>query len=222
MAKSRNSRSKPRSRKSKRESLNSFFESTMKKDLVTYIAMFLAAVTVIGHIMSGDVQSAILFVMIGVVMYFFTKNISLILGSAVLFTHLFKITSCQEGLEGKEGEEDPPGNEATEEDVAGGAFGNKRKKEGMEAKEEPEECTGDDCKKEGMNKIKPMALDGSDDSVNVDSSKTIESGYASIDSILGKSGVDRLSADTERLMARQEQLMKTVDNLGPMMKQMNI
>lgn len=212
MAKSRNSRSRSRSRKSKSKSLNTFFESNMKKDIVTYIAMFLAAVTLIGHIMTGDVQSVILFVMIGVVMYFFTKNVGLILGASVLFTHLFKLTSCQEGLENEEEEE---------EEAGGGAFKNQKKKESMDTKEDPEECTGDNCRMEGMNKIKPMALDGNDENVNVDSSKTIEGGYASIDNILGKKGVDRLSADTERLMARQDQLMKTVDNLGPMMKQMN-
>jgi len=181
-----------------------------KSKVVYYMTLLLSLVTVVGFIYDRDYSSIGLFSLVAVALYYYTKNKVIILATAVLFSNLLKVSiSLKEGLE-----EDEKNEKET------GSNGAMRTREGNKNAEE--ECVGENCK-QGMSTISPQSLNDEDDVDNsfVDRSKTIENAYSSLDSIVGKDGVSKLSKDTENLLKKQNQLMDTVQNLGPIMDNMN-
>ena len=194
-----------------------------KSKVVYYMTLLLSLVTVVGFIYDRDYSSIGLFSLVAVALYYYTKNKVVILAIAVLFSNLLKVSiSFKEGLK--------EGTDVKEEDEQeNGASGAMRPREGQQNAEkenqntEPEkECVGENCT-QGMSTISPQTLNDEDELDNsyVDRSKTIENAYSSLDSIVGKDGVNKLSKDTENLLKKQNQLMDTVQNLGPIMDNMN-
>jgi hypothetical protein len=184
-----------------------------KSKVVYYMTLLLSLVTVVGFIYDRDYSSIGLFSLVAVALYYYTKNKVIILATAVLFSNLLKVSiSLKEGFD--KGEEDKEDEQET------GSSGAMRTREGNKNAEE--ECVGEKCK-QGMSTISPQSLNDEDDVDNsfVDRSKTIENAYSSLDSIVGKDGVSKLSKDTENLLKKQNQLMDTVQNLGPIMDNMN-
>lgn len=182
-----------------------------KSKVVYYMTLLLSLVTVVGFIYDRDYSSIGLFSLVAVALYYYTKNKVIILATAVLFSNLLKVSiSFKEGL-------DEQGLNKDEENE-NGATGAMRTREGKE-----KDCVGENCDKQGMSTISPQSLNDEDDVDNsfVDRSKTIENAYSSLDSIVGKDGVSKLSKDTENLLKKQNQLMDTVQNLGPIMDNMN-
>lgn len=187
-----------------------------KSKVVYYMTLLLSLVTVVGFIYDRDYSSIGLFSLVAVALYYYTKNKVVILAIAVLFSNLLKVSiSFKEGLEEN-------GETQNDEDETG-ASGAMNTHEGTQNAKK--ECVGEGCEtqKQGMSTISPQSLNDEDDVDNsfVDRSKTIENAYSSLDSIVGKDGVGKLSKETENLLKKQNQLMDTVQNLGPIMDNMN-
>lgn len=192
-----------------------------KSKVVYYMTLLLSLVTVVGFIYDRDYSSIGLFSLVAVALYYYTKNKVVILAIAVLFSNLLKVSiSFKEGL--KEGIDVNKEDEREKGDTGqeNGASGAMKTREGKQNAEE--ECVGEKCA-QGMSTISPQTLNDEDELDNsyVDRSKTIENAYSSLDSIVGKDGVNKLSKDTENLLKKQNQLMDTVQNLGPIMDNMN-
>ena len=52
----------------------------------------------------------------------------------------------------------------------------------------------------------------------IDHAATIEEAYTSLDNILGSDGINKLTQDTQRLMAQQQKLFDTMQIMAPMVK----
>ena len=190
-----------------------------KSKLVMYMTIVLAVVTILGFLQNRDYSSIVFFGLVSVMTYYFSKNVVVVLALSVVLSNLLKVSiSFKEGM--KEGKESKEGNDDDEEEVSSGAMSNR---EGMESDKE-EECKGENCPstKEKMSSINPKSLDDTDvETSYVDKSKTIENAYASLDNMIGPDGVNKLSKDTENLLKKQNQLINTVQHMGPMMDNMN-
>ena len=69
---------------------------------VLYIVLFFAITNVLGYLMTKDFDSLALFVALGVITSYFTKNMIIILGSAMFITNIaFASKKIREGM--KEG-----------------------------------------------------------------------------------------------------------------------
>lgn len=53
----------------------------------------------------------------------------------------------------------------------------------------------------------------------IDHAATIEEAYTSLDNILGSDGINKLTQDTQRLMAQQQKLFDTMQSMAPMVGQ---
>lgn len=188
-----------------------------KSKLVMYMTVALAVVTILGFLQNRDYSSIVFFGLVSVMTYYFSKNVVVVLALSVVLSNLLKVSiSFKEGM--KEGNDHEESKEDEEEKVSSGAMSNR---EGMEKKEE---CEGENCPstKEKMSSINPKSLDDTDvETSYVDKSKTIENAYASLDNMIGPDGVNKLSKDTENLLKKQNQLINTVQHMGPMMDNMN-
>lgn len=189
-----------------------------KSKLVMYMTIALAVVTILGFLQNRDYSSIIFFGLVAVMSYYFSKNVVVVLGLSVVLSNLLKVSiSFKEGMKEGKGNVD----DEEEEEVSSGAMSNR---EGMnKGKDDEEECKGENCpSKEKMSSINPKSLDDTDvETSYVDKSKTIENAYASLDNMIGSDGVNKLSKDTENLLKKQNQLINTVQHMGPMMDNMN-
>ena len=167
----------------------------LRNKYVLYILLFLAVTNILGYLAMRDFDSLSLFVATTVVTYYFSKNMIVILGLAILVTALFKGSahfSVKEGLVGERA--------ATE-------------KEEEEVEEAFTEL--DDDEEEGPT----GRVDSEPDlAKRIDKAGTMEESYNNLQNILGNNGMDKLTKETQSLIEQQSNLMKQLEGLEPIMK----
>ena len=60
-------------------------------------------------------------------------------------------------------------------------------------------------------------VDGDEDS-RIDYASTLEGAYDNLDKILGSEGINKLTGDTQKLMAQQQKLFDSMQNMAPMIQ----
>lgn len=179
----------------------------VSKFLVNPIALKVVfAITVInflGYLVLGNTTAIIYFILIGLIVSCFSKNMILILGVPLLLVNLFAMgKKTAEGLTSMKKKE-----------------GMKGKKEGMEMKKEEDEESGKKEKKKAQEQFEVGRKKGKG-SYNIDYASTVEDAYDELNKIIGGDGIKRLTEDTQGLMKQQLQLTEAMGQMEPMMNQM--
>jgi hypothetical protein len=165
---------------------------------VLYIVLFFAITNVLGYLMTKDFDSLALFVALGVITSYFTKNMIIILGSAMFITNIaFASKKIREGM--KEG-------------ISG---------DGSETEEMP-----DKKKTEEMTTLSPASVKegGEEDAVDegpggrIDYASTMEQAYDNLSNLIGKGGISNLSKETKSLLDQQKQLAGQLESMAPLLK----
>lgn len=203
------------SKKSRKSSSAVSVQSLLKNKWILYVMLIVSVARSVQLLYINDIQTLTLFIGVAVLTYFFTKNMILILGTGLIVSSICK--STKEGMENNNNNEEKT-NIATMDDPSGSQ---------QEPEPEPE-CAQDDedCKKKREKfhtRLAPKSLDEEDDldQSYIDKGKTIENAYASLDKLIGKGGIDKLSDETNKLLENQQKLMQSINTIGPLMKNMN-
>lgn len=178
---------------------------------VLYGLFALSLVIVLTYLSMSKLYPVLIFAIVSLGLKCYTNNMVIVLLSGIISAMLFSAYTCvKEGMTNKEGSE---GEEDTQE----------------EDENDTDECKPDDernhCKgkgkksKENMSALNPKSLDG-DDSPYVDTASTLGVAYKNFEDILGSDGITKLSEETQRLAKQQTQLVKAMNQMGPMVKQM--
>jgi hypothetical protein len=175
----------------------------VSKFLVNPIALKVVfAITVInflGYLVLGNTTAIIYFILIGLIVSCFSKNMILILGVPLLLVNLFAMgKKTAEGMKNKDEKKEGK----KEEEV----------KEGMKAKKSKTSKAQTDNFEVGRKKGKG--------SYNIDYASTVEDAYDELNKIIGGDGIKRLTEDTQGLMKQQLQLTEAMGQMEPMMNQM--
>lgn len=223
-------------------------KNSLLKSKFTLYAVFLVTLTVVlSYVFKSDWNSLGVLIAVGLLTNFFTKNMVITLGTAVIVSflirkHVLKIEGFEEGEE----EETEEGMETEEfkEDMSGDLktcwkynkktkkFVSKGKKKNTECAE-PMYCWDDDssnCKKpksgfanKSIPSSKPAKVDGNDDDDSegdrIDYSTTLEQAYDNLQNMLGTEGIKGLTSETSKLINQQKNLMDSIKGMGPMMGQ---
>lgn len=220
-------------------------KNSLLKSKFTLYAVFLVTLTVVlSYVFKSDWNSLGVLIAVGLLTNFFTKNMVITLGTAVIVSflirkHVLKIEGFEKGEEEtKEGME----TEEFKEDMSGDLktcwkynkktkkFVSKGKKKNTECAE-PMFCWDDDssnCKKpksgfsnKSIPSSKPAKVDGNDDSEGdrIDYSTTLEQAYDNLQNMLGTEGIKGLTSETSKLINQQKNLMDSIKGMGPMMGQ---
>ena len=171
----------------------------LRNKYILYILLFLAVTNILGYLAMRDFDALSLFVATTVVTYYFSKNMIVILGLAILVTALFRGSTpfgTREGLVGEKA-----ASEDEEEEM----------EEGFTDLQDDEEDDEDE---------RPMGkLDKEPDlGKRIDKAGTMEESYNNLQSILGGGGMEKLTQETKSLIEQQSNLMKQLEGLGPIMK----
>ena len=208
---------------------------------VLYLTLVLAIVNVIGFLNVGDNQSLLLFVVTGVLSSYFSKNMIVNLGVAMLVANcMFCKNMLLEGFkEGKDDEEEDESQMDIAKDAAKKMLSGLMKEEKDE--KEPKKCGNKICKKNQICKngtcvgsskksgftqrnvpsSSPSKANHDDDDEapgdRVDYAATLEGAYENLQKMLGDGGMKGLTSETKRLVDQQKNLMDSLNNMAPVL-----
>ena len=185
--------------------LRASLSSLLTNKYVLNIVFFVSVLNVIGYVIYRNYEAVTYFVLIGLTMAYFSKNMIIILGVPLILVNFFLMgkRTVYEGLENKV----TPDEKAVEDekefaDVVSASASDKGTKE-------------DDVK--GKEKFEVGRKKGQ---YNIDYASTIEDAYDDLNKIIGGDGIQRLTADSQRLMKQQQQLAKAMEGMGPLIEKM--
>ena len=217
-------------------------QSLLKDKNVLYVTLFIAISNMFAYLMFRQFEAIVFFVIVSVITSHFTKNMIVILLTAIVSTNLaisIKMIGgkVREGLEGRKektavGENKKDGTEKKDgTQKKAGAQKDVRdvlkKSKSSEPKGVP--CKGKECKKQGftqqLNPARINAADGDDDDEDYESQQptvnyasTLDSAYDNLDKLLSSDAINNMSEDTHRLAEKQQMLMGNINKLQPMME----
>jgi len=173
--------------------LQKSFSKFLVNPLALKVVSAIAVINFLGYLVLGNTNAVIYFLLIGLIVSYFSKNMILILGVPVLLVNLFAA--------GKKTAE-----------------GFKSRKDGMTNNDDKDKEDKDDAK-EDKPKIEEKFEVGrkkGKGSYDIDYASTVEDAYDELNKIIGGDGIQRLTKDTQGLMKQQMELTKAMKDMGPM------
>lgn len=215
---------------------NKFLKKTklgkvVQNKVLLYVVAVVALVYVVQMLNEGKNNMVAVFVILALLSSFFSKNMVINLGVAIIGTIL--ISSCnilQEGFE--EGEEG--GNGKKRKKRKEGMKGGKKQAYFLNADDEcvkasPSDCEEGECytnnkctEKFGQRSIprsEPASVDGKNDKPGerIDYASTLELAYDNLQGMLGEDGVKGLTNETKKLVSQQKNLMESLKTMTPVL-----
>ena len=199
----------------------------LKNKYVLYVLLVLAIINVLGYVALQDYDSLALFVAVGVLSTYFSKNMAVNLLLAIAVTSLIAVNKrVLEGMKNKEDddEEEKPKKKAK-----------KNKKEGMKEANNASDCNRDEdcpqgkrcnsgqCVDTFQNNVppsSPASVDEDDDEAvgdRIDYAATMEQAYDNLQTMLGDDGIKSITSETKKLVNQQKDLMKTLNSMAPVL-----
>ena len=188
----------------------------LKNKYVLYLLLVVGIINVLGYLAMKDYKSLGLFMSVGLLSTYFSKNMAVTLLVAILVTALVAVNDkVREGMENKKEDDD-------------------EKKEGMEAEEfscaketfcpKGKKCTSQSqCKSEtfknNVPSSTPAKVDDEDESPGdrIDYAATMEQAYDNLQQMLGEDGVKGITSETKKLVQQQKDLMGTLNQMAPVL-----
>lgn len=169
-------------------------KGTMQDKRVLYAVGLISLLYILFLANEKDFNSVFVFAIVGFLLSFFTKNMILILISALLFTHFIKFTIHykKEGMENKKKE------------------GLKNKKEGMEDKEESKEEDEEKSKEEKEEEPKL-------DKVEVDEELPEDEDMTEEEKKQKKEEYDKLKKEFVEFQSIQKDILKNMQEIDPLL-----
>ena len=203
----------------------------LKNKYVLYVLLVLAIINVLGYVALQDYDSLALFVAVGVLSTYFSKNMAVNLLLAIAVTSLIAVNKrVVEGMKNKEedDEEEKPKKKKKKK---------KGKKEGMHHTQNFTGCQagtvcpeGKTCNQQSdcttstfQNNVppsSPAAVDEDDDEAvgdRIDYAATMEQTYDNLQTMLGDDGIKSITSETKKLVNQQKDLMKTLNSMAPVL-----
>ena len=177
--------------------LQKSFSKFLVNPLALKVVSAIAIINFLGYLILGNTTAVIYFILFGLIVSYFSKNMVLILGVPLLLVNLFAA-----------GKKTAEGFDKMSEQKEGAATMDKNTKGGEPTKEDKK----DEPFEVGRNKNKG--------SYNIDYASTVEDAYDELNKIIGSDGVKRLTQDTQGLMKQQLQLTEAMSEMQPMINQM--
>jgi hypothetical protein len=211
----------------------------LKNKYVLYVLLVAAIVNVLGYLAIQDYNSLALFVVMGLLSTYFSKNMAVNLLVAILVTSVVAVNSkVQEGFEEKMKEGAGDGVQSQIKKVmsnlndtvekAGEEAGEKASKK---SKCDPACDDGKICNEDGkcvkksgfQNNVPPSSPapvnDDNDESVGdrIDYAATMEQAYNNLHKMLGEDGMNSITNETKKLVSQQKDLMGTLNQMAPIL-----
>jgi hypothetical protein len=208
-------------------SVSNFLTNKWVLKFIAIIAFF----NVIGYMLIGKLNNVIYFIVLAILISFFTKNYIIVLGIPLICINFLSInTSHKEGMENTD--ENTSETDETHNKTINKVNDENRKKENyhLQGTENPENAENEistdneTVDNEGVVssniKTDEQFEVGRHKNKNsrIDYAATIEDAYDDLNKILGSDGIKRLTDDTQHLMKQQMELAKSMEAMTPLIQ----
>jgi hypothetical protein len=222
--------------------INEFFKNFFSDKYVLYFLVFLSVANILGYLVLGKITGVIFFIIVSYLVYNFSKNMSIVLGTALFFTNLLMLgTSVKEGLENNNSTTIPSSTSVSSSSTTPtptkqssstqSMTSSKSKKNVVIVPEYKDDNMMETTTQESSNAV---AMENSVPSVTedtegmnvlnnkkrnrIDYAATIEEAYEDLNKILGGDGIKSLTDDTQKLMTQQLQLADAMKSMTPLLE----
>ena len=204
----------------------------LENKYVLYFVLFLAVFNLLGYMIIGNINAVILFILIGGLMTFFSKNMIIILTVPLILTSVLLVGhKVSEGLQNAS-------DSTTDTTGTTGTTGTTRPKVQVKqaiksnlqndiiddsndtststvAASTPDTTTSDTSTPDATTTPEQMSLYKKKNN-RIDYASTLEDAYGDLNNILGKDGISNLTTDTQKLMDQQMQLADALKGMAPL------
>ena len=185
--------------------VSSTVSKILTNKLVLNIVSIIALLNVIGYMVMGNLNNVVMFLIIAVLVRYFSKNMIIVLGVPLVLVNLMSLKGFSYRVEGMTTDKKPEAKKSED------------KKE-SDSEEDKEKTAGvgasNDKKSDEHFEVGRPKNGGS----KIDYAATIEGAYDQLNSILGSDGIKNLTGDTQRLMQQQADLAKSMESMVPMIQ----
>lgn len=195
----------------------------LKNKYVLYVLLVLAIINVLGYVGLQDYDSLALFVAVGVLSTYFSKNMAVNLLLAIVVTSLIAVNKrVMEGMKNKEDDKEKP-KKKKEGMKEGMKEGNTECKQDSDCTGSGEKCVDSKCKTGFQNNVppsSPASVDEDDDDAvgdRIDYAATMEQAYDNLQTMLGDDGIKSITTETKKLVSQQKDLMQTLNSMAPVL-----
>jgi len=196
-------------------------KSLLKDKNVLYIVLFIAVANLFGFLMLRQFDAIILFLLVGFLSTYFSKNMIIILLVAILSTNFLIGTKLigkkiKEGMDNKKVEKEVNSSPAVEVNPSPAVVV-------TPAVVKPAIVKPTTPSTDKFTTLSPANFNEGDESIStsngkVDYAATLESAYDNLDKMLGSDAIRSMTEDTQRLAEKQKMLMGNIKQLEPMMQ----
>ena len=171
-------------------------EKLLQNKYVLYLVLFIAVTNILGYLAIEDFRSLMVFIAVAALASHFSKNMIIVLGSALIGTNvLYASSRMREGMENQK------------KDIEDAV--KRKKKDTMAVREgKPDNA-----------ELEEVEEDVEVKTPRVDYAATMEIAYDNLNKMLGEGGMQNLTKDTKGLMDQQKELMKQLKDFAPLMEQ---
>ena len=204
-----------------------------KNKYVLYALLFVGITNILGYLALKDYDSLALLMTLGLLMGYFSKNMSINILISVLVTSLIAINKKIQGslIEGMTEGNAGGKNTAKKASVATNLQNAATPFACGKVSGKDTECpSGTTCTKQDQCVVKsgfrnnvppstPSAVDDSDESPGdrIDYASTMELAYDNLQKMLGEGGMKSITAETKKLVTQQKDLMGTLNSMAPVL-----
>jgi hypothetical protein len=179
-------------------------EKLLQNKYVLYLVLFIAVTNILGYLAIEDFRSLMVFIAVAALASHFSKNMIVVLGSALIGTNILYASSrMREGF--KEGNANKDKEKKSHE--ISNAMAKKK-----------EQMAVSDGKPDNV-ELEEVEEDVEVKTPRVDYAATMEIAYDNLNKMLGEGGMQNLTKDTKGLMDQQKELMKQLKDFAPLMEQ---
>ena len=191
--------------------LKSGLNKLLTNKLVLNVVFIASLFTVLSYIVFGNIEAFVFFVILAVLLGYFSRNMIIILGVPLILVNLFVYNkSKKENKEGMENKKDTNSNFETKKPSQ------KEVIDKLSSDSLPITPIVENTSNESFEVGRPKKNKGYD----IDYASTIEDAYDELNKILGSDGIKRLTDDTQGLMKQQAQLAESMKSMGPLIQGM--
>ena len=196
------------------------FSKVFENKYVLYFVFFLALLNLFGFLITGNFNAIVFFILVGYLVYNFTKNMIVVLTVPLVLTSIFMV--------GKKIHESFQNSTETPSSASPSSASPEKKKDSKIVDIVGDESNNEtDSKEVETESTKEVASDpDSTDAMTtmykknnrIDYASTVEDAYEDLGKILGGDGINRLTQDTQKLMKQQLQLADAMKNMTPLLE----
>jgi len=193
------------------------YQKLLTNKYILYLVLFFSCVFLFSLLLAKKVNLIILFSLIGYVIWLYNKNMTIVLGLALIITFIANLgVKVKEGMESGSSTDSTSNNdkEATSKPTTKPTTNSTSTNNTTSTTTNTTSTNNKDNKPTTEN----MDIMSNKKRNRIDYASTVEDAYDDLSKILGGDGIQRLTGDTQQLLEQQVQLVDAMKNMTPLIE----